>query len=197
MSRPDRFPWRLAVTFGVAAVIGLGGCVDGAGPVGSPERNRLGLSVPAKTPFTYGIPVVFNEGARAAILEKVELDDPTPGFRLVSQEIAGPDRNYGAVAGDRAYPPRHPRPGDLHPLPGFVLQPTSEKDGEHGAEIVLALQTPGPGIYRFQGLRLTYRVGDRRYTSVIPHALRACAISDHEGRGVREWPRCLANRKYT
>jgi hypothetical protein len=178
----------------LTCVLILGACGQSGGPVGNPERNRLGLSVKAGKPFTYGVAIAYNHGPEPAILENVELHRPTPGFKLLEQEIAGPHRGVGYLASARTYPARRPRLRDLHPVPGYVMPPAGERAGERGAEIVLALQTPGPGTYRFQGLRLTYRVGTQRYTTVIPHALRACGVTHHK-KG--SWPRCLANRTYS
>lgn len=166
----------------------------GQGLVGNPEKNRLGMSVSAGEPFTYGLAIVFNTGSRSAVLEDVELVEATPGFQILTKEAAGADRRFGAIAGDRTYPPRHPRPGRLAPLAGFPVEPETTTNGQKGVEIVLGLRTPGPGTFRFQGLRVTYRVGAARYSTVIPHALRACAVTGHHGNG---WPRCLAKRTYT
>jgi hypothetical protein len=178
----------------LASVIAAG-CTPSQGPVGNPHSNLLAFSVPADKPFTYGLAIVWNKGETPAVLESVEMIEATPGFEVVKQKVAGETRKF-SISGERTYPPRQPR--ELEPLSGYVLQPEAAgKAGKLGGELILKLRTAGPGIYRFRGLRLTYRVGSERYSAVIPHELRACAISSHEGRGVREWPQCLARREYT
>jgi hypothetical protein len=170
------------------------GCQPGPGPVGNPNTNKLAFSVPADDPFTYGLVIVWNDGPEDAELEEIEMVDPTPGLHLLGAEVGGPDRRFAAFGGDRIYPPRHPRATDVHPLAGFRLPPRTKRDGKRGAQIILQLRASEAGIFRFQGVRLNYRVGDTQYSAVIPHAFRACAVTDHKD---NRWPRCLANREYS
>jgi len=147
-----------------------------AGPLGRDlgAPNRIAFDVELGRPFTYGLLLIRNPGARPATIEAVELDEMTPGIALVDAAVRPLSEaiEHGLVANDRTYPPPA-LAGHLAPAVGAVVEHT--RDPSDGVELVLGLRVDAPGRHGFAGVAVAYRVDGVGYRVVYPAALEVCA----------------------
>jgi hypothetical protein len=173
------------VTRALALVLVLAAAVSACGgeePAAAPpppsgplaDEGGSGLSLPQNTgvAFTFGVPVVVNRGDAPAVLERIALEEPSPGLEVVGTRVAGPARRMRLKASEYRWPPRDI--GDLHAVRGFVVPPASTRDGRRGTELVFGLRAAKPGRYGFGAVTVDYRVGSRRHRDRLATALHVC-----------------------
>lgn len=144
------------------------------GPLGSADASSLGIGRLAGVDFAYGLPVVINSGDEPAVLERIELVDPTPGLRVVETLIAGPGRRVFGTASTHNWPDDRNRITDLHEVRGFEVQPQHVARWDRGAELVFVLRADEPGRYLFNAVAVNYRVGDDEHRTVVENGLGVC-----------------------
>jgi hypothetical protein len=158
--------WRAAVAIGVAValVTWLGYRSvrpPTPGPLARDAVESLGIQRRVGETFTYGLPVVFNSGDEAAVLTRIEPVDPSPGLQVVHTRIGGSERELFAFSSGRWPDPELFT--DLHPVPGFIVQPQRVKGWERGVQLIFVLRADDPGRYEFDTVAVDYRVGDNEH----------------------------------
>jgi hypothetical protein len=130
--------------------------------------------VPGKA-FSIGLPVVYNRGDKPASLERVSLIGKTPGIEVVQALANGVDRKFLLNAVTDSWP--EPRTyTDLHPIRGYVVPPVDAPDAKRGVELVFVLKVDLPGEHTFTGVNVDYRIGAKRYRTVLWEGARICAM---------------------
>jgi hypothetical protein len=139
--------------------------------------------------FTYGHIVIYNSSRHKAVLDSVELVDPTPGFAVVATSADRPSRDApeGLVARSPHYPPGLGL--TLHPLDGFVVPAARGSDADAvnatAVNLVLGLRIPAERRYRFDSVIVRYHVGSEHFALPVPQGFLACGV-----RALRHAPDC-------
>jgi hypothetical protein len=136
---------------------------------GGPLQHEGGIirSGPVRVGHTYSVPVeLFNAGDGVAILDGVELIDPTPGVRVVGASVS-PDWSRAFVFG--RYPP-----------PETVLQPAIgapvADSRTHPLMLFVGVAVDGPGRYSSPGVLIRYHVGSQSYIAHVLEGFLICAV---------------------
>lgn len=168
----------------LAAVLADGSETDG-GPVDAGGfRGGASFSVHVGRPITFANVMLVNRGSERAVLEDIELINPTGGIRKVGALVGIAHRPQDIVAGDADFPPDLGRMvlaegalGRLQPLERFVIEHTGWRGPPFAGAVllVLGIEVTKTGEHSYRGLKLRYRVADRTYSRTIPYALAACA----------------------
>jgi hypothetical protein len=169
-----------AAVTAVLVAAGGGGAASSApplprGPLGTEEITGMGVPQQAGRPFSIGLPVVYNRGDRPATIERISLVEQSAEIDVLETHVAGVDRDTLLTA----FTYRWPEPGaytDLHPPRGYVVPPQARRKGRRGVELVFVMKVDAPGTYQFAGAQVDYRMGDRRYRTVLWEGARICAV---------------------
>lgn len=154
------------------------GLVGGnAGPLRPPRPHGWSITLRSQSVFTDGFEVLRLKGAKAAKLESVELTG-AKGLELVGFSVAAPGRNYAFVDYVPSWPPPDSGPFrgvQIQEGVGALLKPSTDPQDE-GFELLLGLRvTARDGYGTREGLRISYRVGGKRFTLRWAAELAACA----------------------
>lgn len=129
------------------------------------DSNGLSYSAEVGEVVSYGLVIVTNMGPQDVVLESAELvgAGSTEGV-IVSTPETVPEGN-SVISVQRRYPPQWETPKPpLRPISGTVVPP-----GEgNGVEILFAITPEREGRFEWPGVRVHYRVGDKRYLLVDP-----------------------------
>lgn len=137
------------------------------GPLAYDEgyADSLAFTVPLDTAYSWGLPVLENSGKVEAVVERVSLLDEGGAIRVVGVR-AVPETAEDAVGF----------------APGFDADASQEVAGlvvppgrNNGFQLVFGLEVTDPGISRFHGVRVEYRVGGRHFATTLNHAVALCA----------------------
>jgi hypothetical protein len=178
---------RLALALFVSLSLAICDREPGPGPLEPPPDARVldnlsGFRAIVGRAFTFGLLFIENHGDEVAILDGVELIDPTEGIQLVGARVAdvtGRPRR----SGDDTFPPG--RPGGQRPLAGYRVAP----GGTNEVQLLLGVRLIAEGQHGFRAVAALYHVGENSFRYVIASGLVACSPSFYEERDRRS---CLA-----
>lgn len=164
---------------GVAVVLilvfsGSGEGVVEGGPLACPDCHT-GAAMPADIGDlgTYGAADLQNQSDEAAILDRVEFVDLTPGLRILGPFVTrSGDRPGGEIGLIREFPPPGLK-GALHPLHGYRVRPF--RGFADNVQILVGISALRRGRLSYRKLKLYYRVGSKRYVATFDMGVRVCA----------------------
>jgi hypothetical protein len=148
------------------------------GPLENPEVTEVSFRQHPGDTIGYGVPVAWNVGDEPVVIDQVRLIDPTPGMEVVEMHAAGPERDALYLSNSETWPSKDFT--DLHPVPGYTVQPRSTPEGDRGVEFVFALKLPEPGGYEHAGVEVAYTADGKEYVMQIKTSLRICVIPASE-----------------
>jgi hypothetical protein len=142
------------------------------GPLANDISESIGIKRQPDEVWTYGLPLAYNTGEKPAVLTRIWLVDPTPGLRVLTTRVAGPDRKRLYVASD----PKWPSDGitDLRPVDGFQVAPRSTPDGDRGVELVFAVRADKPGRFVARAVGVDYTVDGDQHRLYLSYGLGVC-----------------------
>jgi hypothetical protein len=166
---------RTAVGLAAAAIL-IGGIAAWAltraevvqgGPLAHPRgyRDSVEFTVPLRTPYSWGLVILRNNGDDEATVERVTAVDPKGSMRIVGL-YAVSERAPDAVGFAPGFDPELGRG-----VEGLVVPPGRGK----GYQLVFGVQADRSGISSFRAIRVEYRVGDTRYAATFDQAVVLCA----------------------
>ena len=137
------------------------------GPLSFPAGASYGSEpqVPVGQTFTYGLDVLAPAGDKNVTITGIRILGLDPSVHYLGARLGGPNRAYGAGQMLFRFPPAAASE-DVRPALGAVITP--KRVDPIGWEVFLGLQPTRPGRYVTRGLEVSYRVGWRPYTTVIP-----------------------------
>jgi hypothetical protein len=183
---------RLASAAATLALL-LVGCTGhpGPGPIQATNAHAWATTEPVGVTFTDGLEVLVLDGAQDAVIDSVELVGD-PELELVGAMVAGRDRGEsGAIQIIHTWPPRGRglNPDSLVPAEGATITPLP---GNQGWELFLGIRPTEEGRWVRNGVRVTYTIGERRYSEYLPAGLIVCTDPKyHVARKCpvpRDWP---------
>ncbi len=161
----------------IALVVALAGAIavwalDRSDPVeGGPLAydegygDSLAFTVPLDTVYSWGLPVLENSGNVEAVIERVSLVDESGSIREIGvRAVAHTAEDAVGFA-----PGFDPDAGQ--DVAGLVVPPGKD----NGFQLVFGLEVTDPGIARFHGVRVDYRVGTRHFVTTLNHVVALCA----------------------
>lgn len=173
----------------VAALVAvaLAGCGDDAGDaqskrtsggplIGEADQYATSLFVKPEAIQPMGWPVVKNTAAKAAVIERVTLDRPSRGLRLVGVYALPGGEQIGDDPSRVTWPPRG---GRRLPADGLTVRPARDRKSRapidpNGVNLVLGLRA-ARGDHGMRGVLVDYRVGDRAYRRRLRIGYTMCA----------------------
>ena len=163
----------LVVLLGLGAWALLADHGTSPGPLRTAAADSISGPQVAGRPFGYGVAVVYNTGSSDAVLDRVELEKPTPGLRVLAVYASGSERKFLSAS----ISTRWPDPSsytDLHPVAGARVAPAARPAGKRGVELVFKLQADKPGRYSSKGVAVDYRVDGAKHHAVLRAGLLVC-----------------------
>jgi len=164
----------------VAAVIAFlvvhwrsSGVTEG-GPLACADCSA-GASIPVAVGkrATFGAANLENHGNEAAVLERVEYVDLTPGVRILGPVVSRSGESRGSGIGlVLGYPPPQLK-GAFHELSGYRVLPLRSFDDE--VDVLVGLSPSREGMFSYRKLRIYYHVGSKHYVTTYDMGVRVCA----------------------
>lgn len=158
------------------------GSGDGPLDVGALGYSQL-LSVGEV--FSVGTTLLFNEGRKPAVVERVRLHGVTGALELLGVRTRPvPDERGGpTMVGEYGFPP-----------PAYPAEPLAEKnvvpvpktftaEGSpvEGLQLVIGIRTTEPGVAAYRAVEVSYRVGKRHYREIHESPVHLCAPAEDFG----------------
>jgi hypothetical protein len=174
---------RLLGSVGVvlACAVGAAWLLDGlgddasvrtiGGPLACVDCSRIATSIPAAlgAPVSFGLLSLTNRGSAPAVVETIELVEPTPGIELVQALVGGPT-GIGLLNGLPRRDPDNP----LRPVRGFAV-PRADPATDRLHQVILVLRTTRYGRSWFSRIAVDYRVGASPYRAVFEEGVALCS----------------------
>ncbi len=171
-------PVALARALAAASVLLLvTACLDqGGDPLRGPtEPNLSALGVPVGETVTWGAAVLVNEGSEPVELESVSLvgdmiDPQVARIEEVSVHEAGPHIGLVGIVNGLGY---ETVPADRRsPVKGAKVEPQSQPGS--GVAVLVTVKALQNGMWRADGLVVTYRVDGVTHTLRTPSGFAVC-----------------------
>ena len=153
---------------------------SGEGPLAA-DVNPHGWAVAVKPrhTFTDGLEILRLTGDEPAVIEDISLV-ADEGLTLVDSALLGPSRPIGGVQFVNEWPPVNDPDIGKEPLLPLHTPITPITEDPIGWELLLALRAERPGRFERAGIKITYTVGGRRYSTLRPAKLAVCATPTPE-----------------
>ena len=130
---------------------------DDDGPLSAGLGVTVGAPATPGDQIVFGGGVVFSDDASGpVVIESADVNRSTPGLRTKIAYYAG-SKHIGSARG--------PLPPGSTPIAGGRLMPGPVGSTRGG--ILVGASAPRPGIYHFDGIRLRYRRGHRRFEHIV------------------------------
>jgi hypothetical protein len=140
------------------------------GPLACPGcgSNLLATPVEVGKPFAYSLLILVNHGRHTAVLEKVELLRISRGFKVLRIAIRRPYQPV--LAASPEFPPARGR--GLRDVRGFRVRPHGGPARE--GQLVVGMRIDRRGIYKFNGIAVSYHVGRQGYRAILKAGFVVC-----------------------
>lgn len=137
-----------------------------------------GASVVVKSPgMPYTASVIVSETGRdTAHLIKVEPIAHSANLEVIGTSAAGPHRHFGQAIGSHGYPPADlPKPArtGYRPIDEVPVRPDDPKR-PLGVDVLMGVRYQTGTRAWFDGIRVTYRVGNQTYIGDFPVSWAMC-----------------------
>jgi hypothetical protein len=152
------------------------------GPLAPPKEERVaenisGFRAEVGESFTFGLLFIKNYGDHPAVLDGVELVDPSEGIELGGSRVVDVTGDHRTWSSSETFPPK--RPVGQQALDGFKIAPNEEVV----IQVLLEVELTEQGRHGFREVAVLYRVGEEEFRYEIASGVVACTPGYYEESG--------------